>query len=420
MTFQHVAEATAGPELDLLLIGCGLRGLGLLTSTPSLFDHDLGIIDAGAELGVGAFRNYDIESNSNGSDFFGWIDPFGPFGAVLCERPVARLRSTVTGFRLGLLADALQTVGRHARARLPPARLLLSDRVLEIAVPERHADDALVQVRTARGRRLRTRTVVLATGIQERFPAELAEFADRVVPSSALLGPQARARCRQLAADGRPVSFAGASHSAFSVLARMLGDRPGDAGSVRITLVSRSPVRVFYESLDAYNAVEHPDTEAVPDPTRDICPDTGYVHRYSGLRNTSKRLLQAVAGGRIGGVRLVVAPQRELRRRYFAAAQTVIQAVGYGSNLPLITMAGRSMACQLTHGAVQPDGRGRLQVADGSVDSVFVMGMDPYPYRDDSVNPTSQYALRGTQVLERLAAAQPASPASHAKGTITL
>lgn len=420
MTFQDVAEAGAVPELDLLLVGCGLRGLGLLTSTPLLFEYDLGVIDAGQELGVGAFRRYDIESNSNGCDFFGWIDAMGPFGAVLRERPVARLRSTATGFRLELLADALAAAGKHVRARLPAARVLQPDRAVEIAVPEPGADDTLVRVRTARGRWLRSRTVVLATGIQERTCDELGEFTDRVVPSSELLEPQALERCRLMGANGRTVSFAGASHSAFSVLARMLGDSPGDDGSRRVTLVSRSPVRVFYESWDAYSATDHPEVEAVPDPARDICPETGYVHRYSGLRNTSKQLLHAVAWGRIDGVRLVVEHQRVRRRRYFAEAGTVIKAAGYGSNLPLITRAGRPVECRLAHGAVRPDDRGRLRVADGSADSIYVMGMDPYPYEDNSVNPTSQYALRGTQLLERLEAARPAHHSGHSTRTVRL
>lgn len=386
----------------MLVVGCGLRATGLLTSTPALFDYDVGIIDARTELSVGSFRDYDIESNSNGSDFFGWIDPAGPFGPVLDADPVRRLRATPTGFHLGMLADALVSAGHAIRDMLAPERLLLGDEVVQVSMAGGVDDSAPVSVRTAAGRTLRARTVVLAAGIRERPVAELEAWSHKVVASRALFGPQQRERCVSLGHDRVDVCFAGASHSAFSVLARMLTKRTGSMSQV--VMVGRSPVRVFYESWAEYARIEHTDAEAAPDPERDICPETGNVHRYSGLRNTSKALFHAVAGGRVPGVRLVVAPDAQQRRPYFEQADVLIQAAGYGSNLPRITAAGHDLRAVLSAGAVQFDEQGRLRTDAGVARSLFVMGMDPYPYDDNSINPSNQYARRGGHLLDHLSA----------------
>ncbi len=387
------------------MVGCGLRGLGLLTATPALFGFDLAVVDAGSELGVGAFRDYDIESNSNGSDFFGWIDPAGPFAGLLTEGPIERLRSTNTGFRLALLADALACAGRSIRAMLPPGRVFQRDVVVEIELPIHGSDESgPVHVRTLSGRTLQAQTVVLATGIRERPGNELAALGDKVVSSRRLLRPDARERCVALGESTKPVCIVGASHSAFSVLARMVG-RPGASPAAGdITLVSRSPVKVYYESWGEYARTPHTAAEATPVLGRDVCPETGTVHRYSGLRNTAKALFHAVAAGQVPGVRIVVSRNTADHMRRLEAADTVIQATGYGSNLPRLTRGGRPVECLHTRGSVRLDGRGRLCTVNGVHPSLFVMGMDPYPYDDNSVNPTSQYARRGGHLLDHLTA----------------
>ncbi|KUL36297.1 hypothetical protein ADL22_24830 [Streptomyces sp. NRRL F-4489] len=390
------AAAAADPLLDVLVIGCGLRATGLLTATPELFRHDLGVLDAADRLGVGSFAHYDIESNSHGSDFFGWIDPAGPFGPLLAEEPVRRLRTVPGSFHLALLAEALDRAGRAIGAMLPPDRLVLGDEAVEVAL----RTGGPVRVRTRAGRTLRAGTVVLATGIRERTGPELRRWQGKLVLSRALVAPGARERCAELGRRPGPLCLAGASHSAFSVLHRILAHRPPDGPE--IVLVTRSPVRIHYPDRDAYRAANHTPAEAVPDPDRDICPETGNVHRYSGLRNTSKALFHAVAAGRVPGVRLVVAPDAADRAPYFERARVIVQSTGYGSNPPAVTRDGRPVRCTTAGGLVRTDERGRLLLDGTAAEAVFVMGMDPYPYDDNSVNPTNQYARRGRHILGQL------------------
>lgn len=394
-------QTAAESSMDLLMVGCGLRATGLLTSTPALFGHDLGVVDAAGRLGVGSFRHYDIESNSSGTDFFGWIDPDGPFGPLLKEEPVRRLRSVPGAFRLELLAGALACAGDAIAARLGPQRLFLGEEVVEVAL----SGDGPARVHTLSGRTLRARTVVLAAGIRERVSAELRPWRAKAVSSGALVTPDARERCAELGRRPGTVCFAGASHSSFSVLHRMLADRPASGGA-EIVLVTRSPVKIHYAGWDEYRAVPHSAAEAVPDPERDACPETGNVHRYSGLRNTSKALFHDVAAGRVPGVRLVVAPGEQERAAYFERADVLVRAVGYRSNLPTVTCDGRVVDCTTPAGLARIDDRGRLCVDGAGADGLFVMGMDPYPYDDNSINPTNQYARRGGHILGRLSERQ--------------
>ncbi len=166
--------------------------------------------------------------------------------------------------------------------------------------------------------------------------------------------------------------------------------------------MSRSPVKLYYPDWASYAAVAHPGAEAVPDPEASRCQETGSVHRYSGLRNTSRALFRAVALREVPGVRLAVIPGAAGRAACFERASVVITATGYQSNLPPITANGTPARVTNAAGLAVIDGQGRLQAGGAPVPGLFVMGMDPYPYRDNSINPTSQYARRGRDIFGHL------------------
>ncbi|MEO6701673.1 MAG: hypothetical protein ABI140_21020 [Jatrophihabitantaceae bacterium] len=388
-------QAAPEPPMDLLVVGCGLRAAGLLSATPELFDYDVGIVDASAHLGVGSFPQYDIQSNSLGTDFFGWIDAAGPFGPLLTSGPVQRLRSTPDAFHLSMLAAALQEAGHAISQLLPARRLLLGETVVQLEL----SDAQLPTVLTRSGRRLQAGVVVLSMGIRERNSPELRRWAHKVLPARSLITPSTGRRCQELAQKPGLVCFAGASHSALSVLQRMLVQPLGP--DTEIALVTRSPVRLHYANWADYYGTEHDPAEAVPDPRRDQCPESGNLHRYSGLRHRSKQLFLDAAAGRVPQVRVVVADNPDERERWFATAGLVIQSIGYESNLPAVLRDGQPLECTRPDGMVAIDQDGRLLAPDGA-GQVFVMGMDPYPYEDNGLNPTNQYKRRGARILAQL------------------
>ena len=379
--------------LDLLLIGCGLRGTGLVTAVPELLERRVAIVEAGGCLGPGSFAEYQIESNSSGSDFFGWVDPRGPFGDVLEHPDVIALRTTPGNFRLSLLARALRHVGAAIARRLPPSRLVLGDRVVRV-----NADDEQITATLASGRRLAARSVVLATGIRETQRADLQPWCDKVILSSQIVkGGEGR-----LFGDDppTPIVIVGSSHSGYSAALRFqeaMAAHP--ARRCEVIVVHRTPVKLFYTGWSEFEASERYPLEAIPDPARDVCPETGNLFRYSGLRHGAKALFRAASRQEVPWLHQIHCRALGEAAPWLDRAAVIIQAMGYDSNtLPLyrngeaVWSGADRLVAELGADGCLPPGPGRL----------FVMGMDPYPYRDNSLTPTGQYALRGKQILSML------------------
>jgi hypothetical protein len=389
--------------LDLLLIGCGLRGTGLLTAAPQLLSYRTGVVEASDALGPGAFADYRIESNSFGNDFFGWIDSRGVFGEVLEHPEVRALRATTSNFRLPLLARALRHVGAAIAQRVPEERLFLRQRVERLEHrPDSRGGRFVASLSS--GKIVGARALVLATGIRETLRAELAPWRRKVLLSSeiikgrheALFGPDAPS----------PVVILGGSHSGYSVAMRfaeaLAESPPASARRGEVVLLHRSPVKLFHASWADVTAIERAPLEAIPDPGRDVCPASGHVFRYSGLRHGAKALFLTAARRGLPWLRQLGVSGLEDAAPWLERAAVIVQAMGYESNtLPVCDEGGErwSGAERLV---VQPDGDGCLALGQGRV---FVMGMDPYPYRDNSLTPTGQYALRGKQILAALARA---------------
>jgi hypothetical protein len=146
-----------------------------------------------------------------------------------------------------------------------------------------------------------------------------------------------------LAAKGR-VCVVGGSHSAFSVLEN-LADALEFAGLEEVTLVHRSPIRLFYETAQAAL-----DAGYAFDAARDVCPVSGRVNRSGGLRYRALDVgREALSKGQIGktGVRVQLlqthqgpADQFERARQALAEAEIVVQCTGYQPVLPALSHAG--------------------------------------------------------------------------------
>ncbi|WP_372073197.1 hypothetical protein P7L75_12915 [Tistrella mobilis] len=386
------------PAAEIVLAGCGLRGMGLLTATPALLDHRLTVIDAGPRPGPGAFPGYRIQSNSTGSDFFGWVDPAGPFGPVLDDPAVRRLREHRGAFDLALLAGALDRFGDRLATLLPPDRLIREDPLAHVTV-----DKEAIGLTLASGRRIDTRALVLALGITEPAHAALAPWAGHTIPSGRIVRDHLAA-LPPLPAD-RPVRIviAGGSHSAYSA-ALVLADAV-DAGrlSAEVTILHRGPARLFYPNMDAQVAEPHGPLEALPDPARDICPETGQIFRYSGLRHRARALFREIAQGARQGFTQRQIPAIDDAADLLDRADLIVQALGYRSRRLAMTIDGRPWDPAGGRAVVRPEPDGRIPLPAGARAQIFVMGMDPYPYDDGALTPTGQYALRGGQILAALA-----------------
>lgn len=403
----------------MTFLGCGIRAIGTLTANETLLDEDFVIIDDRPRLGGGALKHYGILSNSSGSDFFGWVDPHGRFADLLAQPAVAAVTSTTTAFALPALGAALETFGARIAARAGPKRVLSGARAERVLLAADGDDGPLAAVcELADGRRVVSDVLVIATGVRERAHPALRPWAHKVELSGRVVDAASTVLARLFErTGGEPrIAIAGASHSAFSVavLVRALARRLGAAP--RVTLLHRSPVKLFYPSVAEAHATQVAGLEAPIDAARDVCPETGNVYRYSGLRHASADLFRALAHGEVPGFSLRRVARLADAADAFAAAHLIVQSLGYASNVPEVRAPDGSVVTFRRKDAdtvrIGPDGR--LQIEDPRLDArhaLVGLGLDPYPYDDNLGSPGSLYRARGAQIRAALhAAAGPAAP----------
>jgi hypothetical protein len=103
-----------------------------------------------------------------------------------------------------------------------------------------------------------------------------------------------------------------------------------------VTLIHRSPIRLFYLNREEAEAENYPF-----DPDRDVCPVSGRVNRVGGLKGDARELARRVLGFADNGlpIRLVQLGTSAANRDAVVAldeAGLVVAATGYRPRLPQI------------------------------------------------------------------------------------
>jgi hypothetical protein len=346
--------------------GAGPAGMGLLFNAlksgamPELAKEGLIIVDASSNPGTGRLGDYRITANSVGDVFLDCLrdpalrDVFEPL-----EHSAAYWRIRRQAQSAPQLADVAELLAEASTLVLDfiveryGVELWSSATITEIV---REGDEYQVWVESdGRSRRIRSRAVVLNLGGWQNPQHLLDSLADQglaVPPSAQIESADALLRMNAvqlrhlfattLAAKGR-VCVVGGSHSAFSVLEN-LADALEFAGLEEVTLVHRSPIRLFYETAQAAL-----DAGYVFDAARDVCPVSGRVNRSGGLRYRALDVgREALSKGQIGktGVRVQLLQTRhgpadhfERARLALAEADIVVQCTGYQPLLPALSHA---------------------------------------------------------------------------------
>ena len=379
------------PDHALAVVGLGIRALGFLTANPRLREHRLVIVDEGwSPPGAGAFSRIFAQSNSSGSDFFNWIDPSGPYASVLALADVRRLRREQGPFDLQLLAAALTAAAAELRRGAPSVWEFRRSRVSDIDV----APGSGVTLGLADGEAVTARLALLATGVTERLAPDIAAHAAEAMTASQLLAQRADGSDVDRMREVDSFCVLGTAHSAFSAVRKLL---EMGVGPERVSVVGRSTVRRHYPDLASYEQVVHAPEEAVP-AAADLCPLTGQVFRYHGLRHGSRDLFDRIVSGELP-VGLHTGLTATEIEGHLRKAELVVQATGYVSNIPRVRMRGQQIWLPPT---VRLGSKGQLLGTCGmQLPGVYAMGCDPYPYRGH-VDPVTQYADRGAAVLAAL------------------
>ena len=390
-------------QTGALVVGGGPAGLAPLIAASRNGDLDrllaAGLVVAEREPSIGAGRigRYLINSDSSAETFLSCVAGHpDPALACLIDHPAARaivpygrdaVPLSLVGAFLAALGDVLASLIRRA-----PHGHVMTGR------------QALWTRRTAAGTwstRLRcvatgeeidvlSRVVLLATGAEQpeaRLEDEAVATGRRLLPGYAGKLMQSD---RLLTADGlaeaierlsglrQPrLAVVGGSTSAVSCVRVLLGaldDRLGEGG---ITLMHRRPLPVFYRSAqeareDGYDAFG----------ADDICPVSGFVFRFGGLRFDSRSLLRSAL--RIGDA--VPDPRLRLHRLDEAAdtgavldqADLIVSALGYRPRaLPVFDVQGRPIRlhAQQPKGVLVGPQCGVVDEAGREVDGVFGIGL---------------------------------------------
>ncbi|HEX4062194.1 MAG TPA: hypothetical protein VHY58_14355 [Streptosporangiaceae bacterium] len=345
------------------LVGGGPAGAALLLAAArtgaldALLDDGLTVIHAGPADGFGAGRlgGYLVRSDTRARVFAECAAPVlgrDPANGLIArcdhDEPVP-LRTAAA-----LLAAAGRRVLDRVRAH-PRAVVLSPARVTGL-----RAADGGVTLRLAGRPPVQAHRAVLALGGRPWTPPGLPVEGRLVLHSEQVLRrpgyreliSRLREAPRRGRAAGPRVTVVGGSHSAFAVAGLLLRS-PVRWAPGAITIAHRSPVLVTYPDAAAARA----DGAAVRGDQ--ICPATGMVHRFGGLRSDAAAVYQRIRRGAEPRARLVRVPAGW---DWFAGVTrddpAVVAATGYG---PAVTgLLGGDAGSWW-------DGNGRLRTGTGAV-----------------------------------------------------
>lgn len=287
------------------LIGFGPANLGLLVAAirrgelESMTRGGLTIVDRRQQLGAGLIGQYRITANSLASVFVECVeDPrLGDvFAHVKAHSVLSRFRrsmdvaprlSDVAAVMKALSEAVLAYVGRRTKLTLLRGSIAhgwAHEGGRHVFTVTRGDQNVLVVAETA---------FVNCGGRNRMLPQRTGRLAKRLVSSHTLLTTPDDALKKIVPAD-KPARIAilGGSHSAISCSQRL----SSLAGHATVDIFSRSKLRLFYSS-----GREADEDEYAYDPDADVCPLSGRVNRFGGLRYDAHRAARSIQrDGRIG------------------------------------------------------------------------------------------------------------------------
>lgn len=361
------------------VIGFGPAALGLPVAADrtgllaALSGEGVAFVDGqpGPQALRGSRFPYLVASNSPAEDFLSTLDTEGAFARVL-EQPAAQsirghgrrpVPLRLVGEHLGDLADAVTGWLAGGSGQAVYNRRITSVR--------RDGDGTFTSLTADQRPVLRSRAVVLATGAREELsglPPGLAAAAHRMVASGDVLAGRSDSAVAALQAGGR-VTVVGASHSGFTVAQQLLqrcGDRVGPG---QVTIVHRRIDLAFDSLADMRRSPWRPSSPPV------VCPDTGVVNRFRGLRNSARELCTAVLRGQERRIRLAAWGSAEATAAIGDSA-LLVYAAGYRSTAPdLVDDAGGPIPVLRHGGYVAVDAGCRVLGGAGPVPGVYGLGI---------------------------------------------
>ena len=241
------------------------------------------ILEASSEFGSGAFKNYQIRSNSSLSSILEIVPDFIRQTWTKKTQTLVKSIGHDTCY-LPIIGSILEETGQYFSKHV---RVLKNTKVIKItkdSVYTEHTCFKCSKIITCIGGSLK------ATNISSQSFLSGKEY---IVAKHILI--------------------VGGSHSAWSVAWKLIQNR----FKGKITMYSRSKIKVYCVNEDEAKDINYTDYD-----TNDICPDTRGIFRFAGLRGDSKTLW--LNRHTIKNFNIVHEP---------VACDTIIQAYGYQPNI---------------------------------------------------------------------------------------
>lgn len=335
-------------QKELVIIGYGPAGLGA-----SLAAYESGLqgilaFDPSKRIGAGGLHGLDILSNSKGSYFTELLPQLLP-GAARLE--IARELSKITGLvELTKAAELLESVAQEAiREKVVEVERAQVNRVTKLPNGYHiHTPDRTVEAEW----------LVLAPGGVEVLLDELAKRNELhplqpAFTSGEIFRNKRREDLDELLRGEPRVVIVGDSHGAYSVADKLLKTYP----NLRVDFHKNSRTRPFFESIDEAGRLGYEVSESDL-----LCPETGYLNRFNGIRGDARQLWLKERNGLL---------EDQVRTFYNVALSeidqdvVIVQATGYrprkveivdGDNIPLdyVTKPTKEGFAKIQEGANGP------------------------------------------------------------------
>lgn len=317
---------------DIAVVGFGPAGLATVVGA-SIADAPQRIIalDQNKHAGSGNLRNLLIDSNSAGEDFTDAIAD-----SQLCQVTNTNEAKPLTGNQQPVpLREVARFLGRVA-AEAVRAGLV---RHVPDAVASIQLDNGAYALHTKTGKTIAAEKVIVANGAEERLLPELAlHGAGTTFKSDDILHGGRKRDVARAIAKHTTVVIVGGSHSAYSSAKIILDEFP----TARIVFAKRGPTRPFFRSADEAAEYGYKLTHADT-----ICPETGRINRFNGVRGQARDLWYAEQNGTEPRLQ----SRHDIDLRAISPEIAVVQAIGYQPRRPeLLDADGRPVDYEIING----------------------------------------------------------------------
>jgi len=369
-------------HFNAVIIGDGPAAIGPLVAAArvgklrDLLRTKIAIVGNGNDLGVGKVGTYQIRSNSPADDYLESLEG-EEVDPILRELRDAEATQIIEDHRGNIIP--LPLVGAYLREIGTKIREVLEEHPESTYVPNTNVrmvqltHDGIQEIMTD-CHTLCAKNTVLAVGATQTISG-IGVFAEKTLPSDFVLKMagirELQRRLRE--ASGKHVAIIGGSHSAFScawVLLNCVACSAIQFPERSIEIFHRHPIKLFYPTTN----------EAAEDGycfrEEDVCPITGRVHRFGGLRGDAKALYKDIAGGRERRV-ILRSCDGSLQSKVLEHAAVIILAIGYSANtIPILDVHGEQITLSRDEGGqVNVDAQARIRTTSNNCPLEHVYGI---------------------------------------------